>query len=132
MAYRARILESANRELGDIVASLAGYSPSAARCFLEEYETQLDLICSETVSYGLSRMPELAQLGYRCALVGKHLLLYYIEGDCVVVAHLFHQRQDYAKLVGPKRRRASDNIDGEANSNHGGQSAPETACPTKP
>lgn len=100
MAYRARVLEGANKELGDIVAYLAGYSPDAARSFLEEYETQLDLICSGVVSYGLSRMPELAQLGYRCALAGKYLFLYYVEDDCIVVAHLLHQRQDYAKIIG--------------------------------
>ena len=103
MAFRPRILESADRELGEIVAYLAGYSKNAAKTFLDEYESQLDLICSETVTYGLSRMPELAQLGYHCALVGKYLLLYYIEDDAVVVAHLFHQRQDYAKLVESER-----------------------------
>ncbi|WP_139652051.1 type II toxin-antitoxin system RelE/ParE family toxin [Raoultibacter phocaeensis] len=103
MAYRPRILESADRELSQIVAYLAGYNKDAAKAFLDEYELQLDLICSETVEYGLSRMPELAQLGYRCALVGKYLFLYYIEDDVVVIAHLFHQRQDYAKLVQSER-----------------------------
>lgn len=99
MTYSSRILESADRELGEIIAYLAGYSREAARAFLNDYELQLDLICSGTIEYRLSRMPELAQLGYHCALVGNYLFLYYIEGDIVVVAHLFHQRQDYAKLV---------------------------------
>lgn len=99
MEYEPRILESANRELSEIVAYLAGYSKDAAISFLDEYELQLNLICTETVNYGLSRMPELAQLGYHCALVEKYLFLYYIEGDTVVVAHLFHQKQNYAKLV---------------------------------
>lgn len=99
MAYRGRLLETANRDLEDIVRNLAAYSDSRAAAFLDGFENQLDLICSGVVSYGYSRMPELAQLGYRCALVGDHLFLYYIEGDTVVVAHIFHQRQDYANLV---------------------------------
>ncbi|BDE95497.1 type II toxin-antitoxin system RelE/ParE family toxin [Raoultibacter timonensis] len=103
MTYRPRILESADRELSQIVAYLAGHSKDAAKAFLDEYELQLDLICSKTVAYGPSRMPELAQLGYHCALVGRYLFLYYIEDDAVVVAHLFHQRQDYAKLVESER-----------------------------
>ena len=103
MTCKPRILESANRELGEITTYLAGYSKDAAKAFLDEYELQLDLICSKTVMYGLSRMPELAQLGYHCALVGKYLFLYYIENDAIVVAHLFHQRQDYAKLVKSER-----------------------------
>ena len=99
MAYRSRLLESANRDLEDIVGHLASCSDTRAAAFLDEFENQLDLICSGIVSYGYSRMPELARLGYRCALVGDYLFLYYLEGDAVVVAHIFHQRQDYANLV---------------------------------
>lgn len=99
MAYRSRILEGAVGDLEGIVAHLSARSEDAASAFLDSFEAQLDLICSGTVSYGLSRMPELARLGYRTALVGQHLFLYYVDGDAVVVAHVFHQRQDYAALV---------------------------------
>ena len=99
MTYRPRIPESADRELSQIVAYLAEYSKDAAKAFLDECEAQLDLICSETVEYGPSRMPEFAQLGYCCAFMGRYLFLYYIEDDAVAVAHLLHQRQDYVKLV---------------------------------
>ena len=102
MTYDARILESANRELDQVVAYLASYDKAAAHDFLDEFEKQLDLICSGTVEYRLSRMPELAQLGYRIAFVGRYLFLYYLEDEMVVVAHVFHQRQDYARLVGSK------------------------------
>lgn len=99
MVYKSRILESARHELENIVSYLAEYSKDAARSFLDAYESQLDPICSSTVSYGLSRMPELALLGYHTALVGDYLFLYYIENDTVIVAHLFHQRQNYTTLV---------------------------------
>lgn len=99
MAYRSRILETANQELEGIVAYLSSYSSLAATCFLDSFEEKLDLLCSGVVSFGLSRMPELAALEYHCALVDKYLFLYYIENDELVVAHIFHQRQDYASLV---------------------------------
>lgn len=99
MAYSSRILETACQELNDIVSYLSTYSKDAAAVFLDDFEAELDLICSGVVSFGLSRMPELAALGYRCALVGSYLFLYYIEDGVVVVAHLFHQRQDYANIV---------------------------------
>ena len=41
----------------------------------------------------------LAKRGYRSALVGSYVLLYRFEGDTVYIAHIFHQRQDYATLV---------------------------------
>ena len=49
--------------------------------------------------YGLSRVKELAVLGYRPMLVKNYVALYKVEGDVVIVAHIFHQSQDYAKLV---------------------------------
>lgn len=111
MVYRSRFLDSAARELERIVASIASYNADSAAALLQHLESQLDLICSGTVSYGLSRMPELAQLGYRCALLGDYLFLYYIESDEVVVAHFFHQRQDYARHVLSRQSRgaATDN-----------------------
>ena len=44
-------------------------------------------------------MPELAEKGYRVALVGSYVLLYTFESETVYIAHVFHQRQDYAHLV---------------------------------
>lgn len=99
MGSSSRILETANHELEDIVSYLASHGKHTAEAFINEYAKQLDLICSGTVSYGLSRMPELALLGYRTALVGSYGILYYFENDFVVVAHIFHQSQDYAALV---------------------------------
>ena len=101
MAYKRKILKEAAREYRDIVRYLAAVlgSPDAARGFMDEFDYQLRLVCDMPELYGLSRMRELAVLGYRSMLVKNYVALYKIEGDAVVVAHIFHQSQDYAKLV---------------------------------
>ncbi len=101
MAYKRRILEEAAREYRDIVRYLATVlrSPVAARSFMDEFDHQLNRVCDVPELYGLSRMSELAALGYRAMRVRSYVALYKVEGDVVVVAHVFHQSQDYAKLV---------------------------------
>ena len=99
MDYNVRILPTAERELDEAVGYLAAYSKSAAASLLDEYANQLDLLKRKIVSYALSRMPKLATLGYRTALVGDYLFLCYVDDETLVVAHFFHQRQDYAALV---------------------------------
>lgn len=99
MDYNVRILPSAEKEVAEAVALLAGYSKNAARSLLDELENQLDLLRRKTISYAYFRMPELAHMGYRSALVGDCLFLYYIEENDLVIAHFFHQRQGYVSLV---------------------------------
>ena len=101
MAYKRRILEEAAREYRDIVSYLATVlcSPDAACGFMDEFEYQLDLVCEMPELYGLSHLKELAVLGYRPMRVKNYVALYKIVGDVVVIAHVFHQSQDYAKLI---------------------------------
>ena len=99
MAYSVRILPSAEDEVESIIAYLASHGTSTARRFVAEYRKQLELLASDVVDYGLSKLPELAALGYHSCLVNTYVLLYYYEGDAVVIAHVFHQSQDYARLV---------------------------------
>jgi len=42
---------------------------------------------------------ELAEKGYRAVLLGSYIMLYTFEDETVYIAHIFHQRQDYAQLV---------------------------------
>ena len=44
-------------------------------------------------------MPELAARGYRTMHVNNYVALYRVKDDMVVVAHIFHQTQNYASLV---------------------------------
>lgn len=101
MAYRRVILKSAQVEYREIVAYLAEVlkSPQAAVRFMNEFDYQLDLIAENPELFSLSRMPELAARGYRTAHVNNYLMLYKIQDQSVVVAHVFHQSQDYARLV---------------------------------
>lgn len=101
MAYKKVILDEAQREYRGIVGYLVEVlkSPSAAAAFMDEFDHQLDLVADNPGLYALSRMPELAARGYRAAHVNSYVMLYKVHGDKVVVAHIFHQTQDYARLL---------------------------------
>jgi len=101
MAYSVTIAAEAMREYERIVAYLSNTlkSPKAAKGFLDEFICQVGLIRENPELHALSRMPELAAKGYRPLLVSNYVALYKIAGDAVVIAHVFHQSQDYAKLI---------------------------------
>lgn len=102
------MLPTAEEELEAAVLYLKRYSERAAQTLLDNLSHQLGLLGSGVLQYSLSRMPELAELGYRTALVGDHLFLYYIDEEDLVIAHFFHQRQDYAALVKSRELDAGD------------------------
>lgn len=101
MAYPRVILASAQFEYESIVEYLAVNlaNPLAAQRFMTEFSHQLDLVCDMPEIRALSHMPELASLGYRSMPVNKYIALYRFDGEKIVVAHIFHQTQDYAHLV---------------------------------
>lgn len=99
MDSKVRILPTAQREVKEIVAYLAGYGSKTARRFTDAYRHQLDLLSSGVVEYGLSALPELAELGYRACRANRYIILYYREGETAVIAHVFHGSRDYARLV---------------------------------
>lgn len=101
MGYRRRILPRAKEELEEIVLYLSTVlgSPGAARTFLDGFVRQVDALCEHPNMRPLSHLPELAELGYRSAPVGNYLFLYRVTDDEIVIAHVFHQSQDYARLV---------------------------------
>ncbi len=101
MACPRVILPSARLEYRSIVEYLTVglSSPVAAAKFMDEFGRQLDLVCEMPESRPLSRVPELAEMGFRPMLVNRYVALYRFDGEKVVVAHIFHQTQDYAALV---------------------------------
>ena len=101
MGYKARFLPSASEEVAAITTYLQDYSTQAASNFVTALEKQLKLLTSGVVDFGLSHIQELAELGYHACRVNSYALLYYYEDDSLVIAHVFHQRQDYARLVDP-------------------------------
>lgn len=94
-----RILTSANEELEETVAWLSARSEKATRTFIADYEEKLRLLASGMVEYPLSHIPELAHLAYRATSFGSYTLLYYVEKDAAVIAHVFHQHRNYARLA---------------------------------
>jgi len=99
MAYNVKILPTAEQEVDDIVEYLMGHGINTARHFLAKYRQQLEILQSGVADYGLSFLRELRGLGYHACSVNSYVMLYYCEGSDVVIAHVFHQSQDYASLV---------------------------------
>lgn len=101
MAYRKVILAEAQQEYRDIVGYLVGMvqSEQAARNFIEEFDKQVNLVAESPELYGLSRVPELAERGYRCAPVNNYIALYKVADDRIVVCRIIHKSRDYARLL---------------------------------
>ena len=101
MAFNLVISSAAKNEYEAIAAYLAETvcNPKAAAEFCDEFDWQLSLVCEMPYMRSLSHLPELAALGYRSVCVGNYVILYKVMEDMVYVAHIFHQRQDYARLV---------------------------------
>ena len=98
---RVVILAEAQREYERIVSYLAvtAKSPAAAKAFMEEFDHQVEIIANYPLLHPLSHLHELACKGYRSFAVGKYHVLYKSHNSTVVIAHVFHQSQDYARLV---------------------------------
>lgn len=101
MAYRLVIAREAQREYRAVVDYLAKTlgSPQAARHFMDEFDAKAELMRRRPEAFDLCHLPELAALGYRSTAVMRYTFLYRVAGDEVVIAHVFHQSQDYARLV---------------------------------
>ena len=99
MAYEVRIQPTALKELESIVAYLLNFGPNTAGAFLDEWEGLLQELEDGIVEHGLSRFDVLTRLGYRAVIMKNYIVLYFKEGNSVVVSHIFHQSQDYASIV---------------------------------
>ena len=101
MACKYVLLDGAKEEIGEVAAYLLAETGSrkTASDFLETIQRAVDMTCEFPTMHAVSRMPELAKLGYRVMLAGSYVVLYTFEDGTVFIAHVFHQRQDYARLV---------------------------------
>lgn len=101
MAYNVVILKSARYEYESIVGYLAQIlkNPRAAGNFVTEFEYQLDLLREQPLLRPLSHMQELAARNYRSFPVNNYTCLFKFERETIYIAHVFHQSQDYARLV---------------------------------
>ena len=101
MGCRVLVSEEAAGDLEAIVAYLAENlgEPSAALNILDSFDEFTGNVAEFPEMYPIVREPRLARLGYRKAPLSKYIALYRLCGKEVLVAHVFHQSQDYARLV---------------------------------
>ncbi len=99
MAYSVRIQPTALRELESAVEYLLAFGQGTASSFISEWEAMIEDLRDGTVEHRLSRFEVLARLGYHTVLLKGYVVLFFYEGEQVVVSHLFHQSQDYANIV---------------------------------
>ncbi|MCL2808001.1 MAG: type II toxin-antitoxin system RelE/ParE family toxin [Coriobacteriia bacterium] len=74
-------------------------SPQAASNFEEEFLRVVKLACVQPEVFPLSQYSHLAKLGYRKLLINKYIALYTYRNNMIIVGHIFHQTQDYARMV---------------------------------
>lgn len=98
-SYKVLIQSTALDEFDKISEYLAQHSERAAQKFKEDWFACLDSLEDGTVEYGLSRFENLGGAGYHSVFFGQYVLLFYKNGDTKTIAHIFHQKQDYANLV---------------------------------
>lgn len=101
MACEYVLLPRAQSDFEDIVRYLAVdlANPQAARRFVDEFEESLARTCNHPEMHPFGRMPEVAARGYRVMPVMRYIVLYAYRDGRVVVAHIFHSLQDYARYV---------------------------------
>lgn len=101
MGYKLSIAHEAQREYRDIVSYLVDVlkSPQAAPHFMDEFDVKMEAVRDNPEAFSHCHLSELAARGYRAVPVMRYKLLYKVSGDEVVIAHIFHQSQDYARLV---------------------------------
>jgi plasmid stabilization system protein ParE len=74
-------------------------SPKAAKNFEKEFLRVICAACEQPKLFSLSRHAMLAEKGYRALHVNNYVVLYKSHKDKLVITHIFHQSQDYARLV---------------------------------
>ncbi len=97
--YNVQILDPAQAELEDIAllyCSLAG--PDSARKITDSIFDALEQLSRFPLSGPPMRDAELRSLGYRFVVVDKHIVIYRLIADTVVVYHIFDGRSDYPTL----------------------------------
>ncbi len=101
MAYSVRFSAEAAADVESAVTYLAEalHSPKAADDFLAELERQVSLLESLPLSFPAVDETRLHATGYRKAPVLRYLLVFRVEEQAVHVVRLFHQSQDYARLL---------------------------------
>lgn len=74
-------------------------APKAAADMMDAMDRSIEKIADNPYLNAVSTKPTLEALGYREEFVGNYVMLYGVEGDCIVAKRLFHMSQDYESYV---------------------------------
>lgn len=101
MAYELMPTDTYERELGEIIEYHrdALQAESAARDPVGQLDDASSLIAEIPELKAVSTKPVLGMFGLREWYVKNYVLIYRIDGNVVYLEHLFHQSQDFEKLV---------------------------------
>lgn len=101
MQHIVRMSSEAEADLNNITYYLEDLTggQKASENFRIELEKNVRLIAFEPRLFGYSRLKELKEKGYRSFLVKGYIALYIIDNEEVTITNIFHQSQDYARLI---------------------------------
>ena len=101
MTYKVVFEDSAIVEYVEIVDYLivTKRSKTAAKNFVDEMQRILDLVKANPDNFGLSKYKKIHKLRYHKVNINNYVMLYKVKSNEVLVVHIFHQSQNYAKLV---------------------------------
>lgn len=101
MAYKLVVLYTAKIEYCSILNYIANIlqDKKAVKNFYYEFNRIISLLRNNPNLFSISQFEELSINGYHKANVNNYLILYKIEKQTIYIAHIFHQMQDYGKLV---------------------------------
>lgn len=103
MDYKVVLTEDAEADLDQFVRYLlfVKKSEQAASNLLNDFETTKRSLAQVAGSLRDCGNPRLKELGYKRInfLSHRYFMLYRIEGDKAVVDNIFHELQDYEKLM---------------------------------
>ncbi len=101
MAHNVLVAEAAQAALVEACAYNGSVlcEPSAAVTLLDEFDRFVESVADLPEMYPLCQEKRLAAKGIRKALICGYVALYVYDGDEVNIIALFHQTQDYARLL---------------------------------
>ena len=101
MACKVVFTQAAEHDRDRIIAYLLGISDNAksAGKLLDALDSVISHLSENPLMYEAVAETRLAARGYRRVLFSNYIALYYVENDTVELSRIFHQKQDYAKLL---------------------------------
>lgn len=101
MAYEVVFTETFESEYDSILGYHVHHlhAPRAASDLMLSVDRAIDLLTATPQINAISRKGALRNLALREQPVRNYMIVYRIEGNRVVFEHMYHQRQDYARML---------------------------------